>query len=79
MSRVPQGSVLIPALFNILINDLDYGVEYTLSKLVDDKRLGCLADSSEECAAIQRDLNRLERCVDKNLLKETRKSAEPCI
>ncbi|CAM4601782.1 unnamed protein product [Lepidochelys kempii] len=59
-SGVPQGSVLGLVLF---INDLEDGMDCTLSKFADDSKLGGEVDR------LQRDLDKLEDWAKRNLMR----------
>lgn len=60
---------MVPPQFNIFINDTVDGTKCTLSKLAGDTKLGEGADLPDGCAAIQRDLDRMQKYTDGSLMK----------
>ena len=64
VSGVPQGSVIVPILFLIYINDLDLGVENEILKFADDTKLYGIVTNETEAKTLQTDLNRLTMWTD---------------
>jgi len=76
MSGIPQGLVLGSELFNILVGDMDSGIECTLSKFGDDTKLCGVVNVMEGRAATKRDLDRFERQARVNLKKYNKAKCE---
>ena len=65
---VPQLLVLRALPFNIFVSDIDDGIKCTLSKFAGECKLSGMADTLEGRKGIQRDLDRLEKWANKNLM-----------
>ena len=65
-SRAPQGSILMPLLFNVFVNDLHVVLEDVLSKFCDDRKVGGTEASTEGGEDLQRDVDKLENWASTN-------------
>jgi len=72
LSNGDQRSILGLCLFNFFLNDLDAGTNFTFTKLIDDTKLGGMANIPDGCIAIQGDIDKLGNRAETNLMKFSR-------
>lgn len=60
------------------INDINSGVESTLSKFTDDTKLCGVVDMPEGQDAIQRDLDRIEQSAQEKLMRFNKSKCKVC-
>ena len=77
-SSIHQGSILDPILFNIFINDIDGGIECTLSTFANDTKLSSVFDNAEKRDAMQRNLDKLKRWTFVNILRFNEAKCKDC-
>ena len=77
-SSIPHVSLLGLVLFNTFNNDMDSGVESTLSKFTDDTKLCGVVDMPEGQDAIQRDLDRIEQSAQEKLMRFNKSKCKVC-
>jgi hypothetical protein len=65
-SGIPQGSVLVPILFTIYINDLPDVVQNIAKLFADDTKLYAVVNKEEEQHSLQNDINSLVLWSDKS-------------
>jgi len=70
---------LWPRLFNISINNLHTGTEYTLSKFADNTNYEEWLITPDGCAVIQRDIDWLGNWAEKNFMKFHKGNAQSSI
>lgn len=73
-----QGSILLPILFKIFVDDLCDGTQCTIRKFTYDTKLGGVAGTPCSRAAFQRDLNRLEEWANGNVMEFNKANAKSC-
>lgn len=65
VSGVPQGSVLGPILFNIFINDVEYGITSSVSVFADDTKISRVINLHQDIEILQNDLNIIKEWAGK--------------
>ena len=60
-SGVPQGSVLVPVMFLVYVNDMTEGVNSYMSLFADDAKLLRKIASKKDCEDLQKDLDKIQR------------------
>lgn len=68
---VLQGSILDPVFFDI--KNLGNGAERTLTSYANLTKLGGVTDRPDTCPTMQRDLDKVEKWIEKNLMKFNKK------